>query len=300
MSEFLVIVYTTYYISYFINFIGIVQNIILFLVFSRKVFEKRTIRFYSKTLAIFDSFVVFNFACGLSNLIVGRSPIHYSDTICKIYFFISMGISPIPGWILVAFSIDQVISISLTRRYEFFRKRWFQYVMIVVILFLHCLIYFEVVFETNIQPIHIGNETVPWCDTRTTILPLVYLGISVSVPLAIVSATTIYIMRALFKSRNQVLSTRPSGPTGSSIRRARDLMFGFNSAILNILFIIFSFPIIVFYLIPIPNVILSNILKSFGFVFFYSHFATHFWIYFTVNSIFRNEVLILFCIRKRN
>lgn len=293
MSDLLKIVYSTYYLSYVINLIGLVENLISFLIFSRKSFQKSSIRFYCKSLAVFDSFVLFNFLCGFDSIFRGYSLIHYSEIVCKAYFFISMGISPIPGWILVVFSIDQVITISMTRRYNFFHKRWFKFLSLATILATHCAIYFQVIFLTNIQKISIANETIEWCDIRSTIMPFIYLIVSVSLPLIFVSITSIYIIRVLIKSRSKVMTIGCG-----SARRKRDLMFGFNSAILNILFIIFSFPIIVFYLWPIPDLYLSILLKSFGFVFFYSHFTTHFWIYFTVNSIFRHEVLLLFRIRQ--
>lgn len=305
MTEFISIVYISYYISYFINFIGIIENLLTFIIFSRKAFEKSPIRFYGKSLALFDSFVLFNLACGIVFISSGRYYIHTSEAVCKIFFFISMGISPIPGWILVTFSIDQTIKISMTKRFKFFHKSWFKYSLILAVVLIHCGIYSDVFMVTNINNIKIDdftNETLSWCDIRTDVLPFVYISVSVSIPLIFIIMTTFYIVRVLIKSKNRVSISEISSPKRlvNSSRRKHDLMYGFNSVILNILFIFFSLPIVVFYVMPISNLYISIILKSFGFVFFYSHFITHFWIYFIVNKIFRQEVLCLFHIRQQD
>ena len=83
--------------------IGLVGNFISFILFSRSPsFRKNSISIYSRALAIFDSFIIYqaivNFYLILDNYYIGM----YSDLTCKLIYYILYAFGSIPGWILIA------------------------------------------------------------------------------------------------------------------------------------------------------------------------------------------------------
>ena len=280
-----------------INFLTIIGSILSFIVFSRKAFQKNSIRIYCRALAIFDLYVIFNLAIGLTGQILDIQIISANNYICKIAYFITVGVSPIPGWILVVFSIDQLITVSMTKRFEFFKKQWFQYAIIIGIFIFHCALYSEVFILVNNRIAIIANVTYYSCDTNSYVVPLIYLVESSFVPFVIMIVTSSFIVRILVRSRRKIgLGTSTDS---SFVRRLRDLKFAFNSVILNLIFILFTTPLVIYYLLPKYDFVASYYINQITSIFFYLNFALHFWVHLSFNSIFRNELLILFCIRKR-
>ena len=280
-----------------INFITIVGSILSFIVFSRKAFQKSSIQVYFRLLAIFDLFGLFNFGLGLASLFVELQVISSTEFICKITYFITIAISPIPGWILVVLSIDQLITVSMTKRFAFFKKQWFQYTIIFGIFIFNCALYSQVFFQVNNIRIEISNVTYYSCDTNSLILPIIYLIESSFVPFVIMIVTSSFIVRILIRSRQRIGMRTTSN--SSLIRRIRDLKFAFNSVILNVLFILLSTPLVIYYLLPKFDFIMSYYFHTISDAIFYFNFALHFWVHFSFNSIFRKEFLILFRIKKK-
>ena len=123
-----------------INFMGIIGNVISFIVFSRKAFAHNPFRIYFRSLAIFDSFVVVNLIIGLISLVVRVNLINKNNYVCKFVYFVVVGVSPNCGWILAFFSIDELVRVSMTKRFTFVKKKRFQIGLIVcmfVFFFLH-------------------------------------------------------------------------------------------------------------------------------------------------------------------
>lgn len=79
-----------YKVIFVINFITIVGSILSFIVFSRKAFQKSSIRVYFRLLAIFDLFGLFNFGLSIASLFVDFQVISSTEFICKITYFITI------------------------------------------------------------------------------------------------------------------------------------------------------------------------------------------------------------------
>jgi hypothetical protein len=279
---------------YGVNFMTILGSLLTFIIFSRKAFEKSSISVYCKALAIFDLFVVFNLVSGLTSIISNISLNNDYDFFCKLIYFISTGISAIPGWILVAFSIDQLIIVCITDRFRFFKKRRFQYSLILGIAIFHCVLYSPVFFFTGVLNVTTENGTIKICQNSSFVMPILYLFESNIIPFTFIVVCTALIVRILFRSRKKI-ATELVVPRR---RQVRDLKFAFNSVILNILFIVFIIPLILSYILPL-DFSTFNFFNTVSFTLFYLNFALHFWIHLCFNSIFRKEFLILFRIIKR-
>lgn len=282
-------------LTFIINMFTICGSILSFITFSRKAFQKSSIGFYCKSLAIFDLFVLFVTVFGIASQILNVQLIASNDTICKIVYYISISSSPIQGWLLIVFSIDQLIAVSMTDRFGFVKKRWFQFSITLAIFIFHCGIYIPVFFNVGSISATFDNVTYYNCVSFSFQLSMTYLIEASFIPFVIMIIITVRIVRLLVKSRKR---TSIHSLNGISSVRARDFRFAFNSVILNILFILLTTPLVVYYVVPVKDFIFSGIFNLICFAFFYLNYALHFWVHLFVNSYFRNEVFIMLRFRR--
>jgi hypothetical protein len=185
-----------------INFLTIVGSILSFIVFSRKAFQKSSIRIYCRMLAIFDLYVIFNLIVGIYSQITyqGVQLIAYNSYLCKVSYYITYAFSSVPGWILVVFSIDQLIDVSMTKRFAFFKMKWFQIAIVLGIFIIHCALYSQVFVLVTNQVTIIGKVVAYSCDALSLAVPIIYLIESSLVPFLIMIITSSLILRILIRS----------------------------------------------------------------------------------------------------
>ena len=128
-------------------------------------------------------------------------------------------------------------------------------------------------------------------------MPIVYLTEACFIPIGILLLTTSLIIRVMVKSRNRTLlvslSSSKSSISQTNVRhrKARELKYAFNSIILNIVFVLCSTPLVVYYILPKTDYLASYVFNTFGFLFFYLNFSLHFWIHLMVNPVFKKELI---------
>lgn len=287
------------YIIYAVNFMTILGSLLSFIVFSRKAFEKSSVGIYCKSLAIFDLFVAFNLCVNIVSMIINIPLAYSNDAICKANSFITTGVSAVPAWILVAFSFDQLIIVSRIERFQFLKRKWFQYSIIFVIFIFHCALYSPIIVLASTNNSTHQNETIYSCDSNSNTLPIFYLIESSVMPFLFLIISVSFIVRILIKSRQKVSTVQGSALVAR--RRRHDFKFAFNSIILNILFIVLSAPVVLNFIINNQSDYwLFNFINTICNLFFYLNYALHFWIHLTFNSIFRNEFLVLFRIKRNH
>lgn len=282
-------------VTYIINIIGLIGSVLGFAVFSRKAFSKNSIGVYFKSLAIFDLFPIFNSGFGIVSLIIDYDLFNLTNWACKLVHTASFAISAVPGWILVAFSVDQLILVSNTKRFSYFQTKHFQYWLISGLFFIHLVIYSPSVFYVSSQNVTTANGTAQVCIFDfSCILPAVYLIESSIVPFSIMMITTIWTCKLLFDSRRNLEKNNPSSIQNSSLRKSRDIRFAVNSIILNILFIVLGMPLVIrSYVFPFEDYYENEYYKTICFIFWYINFTSHFFIGLCVNSLFRREFFIM-------
>ena len=292
-----------YFLIYAINFMTILGSIFSFVIYSRKAFEKSTIRIYCRALAIFDLFMLVPFLVGFIGALQNISITTENDFWCKFVNFIAVGLSPIPGWILVVFSFDRLIAVSMTKRFEFAKKKWFQYSLIAGLFIFHCGLYSPVFVLVGILNFTTsdGSYKSTSCDTTSLVIPIIYLVESSIVPFIIIIITTAWIVRLLIKSRRRTSVAQELGNRRRSITiKGKELKFAFNSVALNVLLVVLLSPFLFHYIFPEEDYYLNDVVTTFCFMFAYLNYALHFWVHLVVNSVFRNEVLVILRIRKVN
>lgn len=282
--------------------LGCVGNFLSFIVFSRRAFRKSSINIYCRALAIFDCFtvvyVVFNTGSDTDQLdfLISLK----NNPGCKAFFFLIVSLSPVSGWILVVFSIDQIVSISGSRRLlRFIKNKRFQVSVIAALAISHLLLYLIVLFRLEVvdSPIAPGlNITTPLCSVNnqplTRIMESVYLLEANVLPFLIMMLTTGYILRVLHVSTSRLSSFAANQSTVTSLAinsRYKQRKFALNSVALNVLFIVLTCPLVIGYLVISGNVLYDILVQRTLALFFFLNYSIHFATHFVVNSVFRRQ-----------
>ena len=293
------------YSIYAMNFLAIIGSVFTYVIFFKKVFRKNTIGFYCRSLAFCDLFIIYNLIVGIAQIVMNNfTLVENNNWLCRTISYISPVFSSMSGWILVAFSLDQLINVSMTKRFAFFKKRWFQYSVLFGLFTFHCLFYVPNFLYSESKNIKINvNVNYTICGNKSLVLPIALLVESSILPLITLLMLTSLIVRYLTKSRNKTFNVEMSNFSFSSNhimqqKRAKDMKFAFNLVILNVMHIFLTSPAIIVSAIQFTNLEVYLIVYVISHFFFSLNFALHFWIHFCVNSVFRKEFLTLIRIKK--
>jgi hypothetical protein len=283
--------------------IGLIGQLLSFLVFSRKKFTKCSISVYFRALAIADCFTVYRFVYDIFSYFYDIKISTQSNFMCKMSYFIVTGLSPISVWILAAFSIDKMIhALGKSKKFAFIEKKSFQYATVLVIVSVHCFIYSYLPIMIQLKQVtrSNGNTSVicflPNIPHYKYISGLILVEANV-VPFGLMMLTTLVIVKCLIQSRTKL---ERSQRRSLQERRRKDAKFAVNSVILNVCSVIFQMPIALSFLV-LPNP--GN--KKFSLIFtiiiflFYLSYSIRFFVHCTFNRVFRQEFLLMLRVKKQ-
>jgi hypothetical protein len=92
--------------------IGIIGNIVSIIVFSRKTFRNNSISTYCISLAIFECLSISELITDVIRVVYNEKITDQNDASCKIIFYIITIMNPIQACLLVAFSVDKLLSMK--------------------------------------------------------------------------------------------------------------------------------------------------------------------------------------------
>ena len=269
--------------------IGLVGNILTFLVFSRKKFQKNSISVYCRALAIFDSFIVYIAVVQVYFIFYSTFLAMLSDSMCKLYFFVTLPFSSIPGWILIAFSIDKIL--NLRKVGNTMKRPIIHYSIIAAIVISNLLLYIEVPIFIKLTPVNVFGMTLMVCDTGflsfSEALNVVFLIEGSLLPFVLLCISSLFTVKLLRDSRKQVAAISSSVDK----RKRREIKFAITSIAFNVLFIVLKMPLLICSIIGYGEA--NFIFEQFANFFFYSNFSIGFFIHFASNSLFRSEFLLM-------
>lgn len=278
--------------------IGFIGNVISFLIFSRKTFRKNSISTYCRALAIFDMLIVYQLVIDLASLDNVYLP-YLNDSLCKFYYFATVVVTTVPGWILVTFSLDKTLSMRRNNKIVVLKKKWFQWLVVTLIALINLLIYLEIPIDLKLEP-YPFYPNLYYCDWST--LPyfkaiiFLYLFESGLVPFAIMLASSIFTIYMIRKSRRSV---ERAGKI-DTIRRSRDIKYAISSLAFNFLYVTLKIPLIILYILFAYNLSINDYFATVAIFMFFLNSSASFFIHFASNLLFRKEFFIMLRIRKIN
>jgi hypothetical protein len=294
--------------------IGLLGNLVSFVVFSRRVFANYSISVYYRALAISDCFIIYRLVYEMFNYLGNIRLNVQSHAWCKLHYYIATGLSPISEWILVAFSVDKMIHVLGKKKWApFIERKPFQLSVVLFITLFHCLVYLFVPIMLQLKEKResstIGggggnnnSEMLSYVCVFENIDNHQYLnGFILTeanlIPFVLMMITTSVTIKQLFKSRTK-LERRQNKPMRE--RKLKDVKFAVNSVVLNSVSAIFQVPVSLSYLIKLEDPMSYQLFCTVSLFLFYLSYSMTFFVHILFNSIFRNEFLLMSGIRKKH
>ena len=275
--------------------IGIIGNVMSIIVFSRKTFRNNSISTYCIALAMVEFFTLVQLITDVYYLAYKKYLPNESDTFCKLLFSIGTYLGSIQPWILVAFSVDKLLSMR-TRSIDLLKKKWFQWSIVAAIVLLHLAIYISIPIFIRIREIYPGYFN---CDYSSISFYNINMIINIpdvfTIPIIIMMVSSILTIRKLFKSRNSVEKIGKL----TKERKSRDHKYAITSMIFNAMFIVFKVPSIIFFTLFAFYSYYDVYFYTISLFLHYLNMSLSFFVHFMTNSLFRREFLSLFRFSRR-
>lgn len=264
---------------------------------------------------------------------------HQSRITCKLFYYMSASLGKIPSWLQALFAIDQCLDSNKRNLIMKKLKSQISLILAIItshlVIYVPMLFIMDVYQYSAFHHQHVlaNNTRVDVMISSSVcglakksypltskIMPIMALIDGSLVPFLIMMITTGLIMRSLIVSRKNVESNGIRATTttttvfsDSIINRnrrntslisrnrnvKREFKFGVNAMVLNVLFILLTAPINLAYIVPIGGEH-AKLVQAIFLLLYYTNYSTRFLTSFCVNSIFRNECLVLLRIRSDN
>ena len=274
--------------------IGLFGNVLTFIIFSRSAFKKNSISIYCRALAVIDCFIINELASNIGFVFFDYLIFVMSEFGCKLSFYVNMSFASISAWILIAFSIDKVL--SMKNRAKFIKKRSFQYAVISVIVLIHLIAYLVPLYFVRV--VISKTELLCYLESFGGVIVLVCLIEGSLIPFIFMIGSSIISIRMI---RNSTRTIRNHVNECDILNRStRDFKYAITSITFNALFVVLKMPIVIVAILEsfIPDI--SRVALCVTYLLYFIYFSCGFLIHLVSNSIFRRELLILFRLRKPN
>lgn len=279
----------------FIILSGIVGNVSVIAVYSRKRFQRDPTRNLWRLLAIVDFFCVNQMWKHFINHVTnGNIEIETMSSIsCKLLAYTSHLYS-VSAWLLVYISVDRFFSIINQRISQIIQRRFVQIITCSLIFLVNIAYFSQTLIYIDLQPAlpdkKIECTQVKKYSTIITVFYSIDMVISAILPYAVMSLCSFHLIYTIHRQRSFSFFTS----TAEKKREQRDLKFSIRILIMSVLFLLSNLPISIFYVANLTSSLVFYMLDDL----YYFGFVVNFFVYYCVHSVFRNEFLLMIHWRK--
>ena len=303
-----------HYVSILIALIGIWGNLLTFIVFSRKKFQNVSFSFYMRVKMFADTIILLNSFKHFWAFIFDVYFVYTADIVCKLSEYVIYVCGTSSFGILAMISFDRLITIVYPQKFSFIRKAYFQILALVVIFAINISIYmpmaiFSELKIANTTGINNSIELVKNCIITdlgvAQYLQMAGLIEAIIMLCVINNILTIAIITFIFKSRKKFASSNLNNNknNNNNSTAVRDRKFAINSVVLNLMYFLCKLPLLIILTLSTFNLLkLEQIgmLFTIGVAIYTIENACSFFINIFVNSLFYEEIAIMFNIRMSN
>jgi hypothetical protein len=275
--------------------IGFIGNLLTIIIFLRKTFRNNSISTYCISLAAVECLAIFQMINDIGYIANNAYIINQTELGCKFFSMNGMLITIIPPYIMVAFSIDKLLSMR-TNSIAIIKKKWFQWSIVAAIVIFNTALYICYPILIKRSEIFPGYFI---CNPTTIGFFQIFIIVTIFetslIPFLILTTVSILTIRALFKSRNSVERTGNL----SKDRKSRDRRFAISSVTFNTMYIVLQMPSAVYFTLVAFYSYYDAYYFAGANLLFYLNCSLGFVIHIVTNSLFRREFLILFRLDNR-
>ncbi len=280
----------------FICLLGMIGNMVSFIVFSRKKFKNTLFSIYFRFIIITDSFTliftIIDYLKYKHNIDIELK----GEAFCKLTLYLIYAVAPLNGWVLVVVAFDRLINIKNSSSCLKLRKNKPTQLKICILFLVFNLVYYTPMikfkkYRMSSSYDEIKNETIInyecILDDSNGLIYIIDFFHSTIFPFFFMILFTCLTLFYLFKSRTKIKSNKNS-------IKSKDLKFALTSISLNLCFLFLNFPIVLFLLLSNYFELISSNLDLFyviGSTFYYMNYGNVFYINILVNSLFKNELV---------
>lgn len=298
--------YIFVYVDFIVGIIGIVGNLIVIFIFSRSNLAKYSFSFYTRAKAVADTLLI---AFGMRlwvRFFYDIDPQLLNQFSCLFWGYGDYVLGVLGQFYLVLMSFDRVLLIIYPNRFQIFRKKWFQAVLVLVVTVYTLIVNIPFVSNTKLTDFLLAPGFIlTVCFTPSNIVTIqAYISLSHVLLLGLIANSGINFKLFLFirSSRNKVAASNnneSSRRTQKNDRKFAIISIGiglitfvgkFASGVLNTVMIASANLNLDQYMLMITLALL---------IFFFDGVIT-FFLNIWLNSAFREEFLFVLGLRKSN
>lgn len=288
-----------------IGTMGILGNLLVIILFSRRSLHKYSYSLYIRFKAVFDlTFLLFNMR-NWARTVLGADLELVSPFACAFFGYMDYFLGTVSQTILLIISIDRLFTVVYSNRFQIFRKRWFQYLLLLAAIVYGLCLNIMIPINKTILEIPIGNNQVlRYCylssDLTAKQIWIATINV-IGVILTVNSLISFKLFMHIRSSRNKVASYGGNNNQSSERKQKNDrkftiaaigqsiFVFGFKltGGLLNV--VVLSIDIRVDLLIMIYTIAIMFLIVE-G--------VTSFLVNYFVNTTFREEFMTVFCCRE--
>ena len=280
-----------------LGFIGLVSEILIISVFGRKRLRDNSYAFYCILIACFEITICLQTFRLWSAFMFDANIDLVSQFFCAISEYLPYSASTTSLWLYVLISLDRVVTIAYSNRFQLLKKRRFQIFLAVFAIVGNFLMYIELPLSFKLLTIYGTNQTI--CS-----IPNDIFNIQMWITFTNIFIINLVVINLLnFKMIHYLITTRNSLHLLNSNRRSviKDRKFALSTVCINIACFISKTPLCVallvsYYLeLSLDTVrLLFTICVMINMLFYALSFA----IYMLVNSIFFDEFYLIIGLKK--
>lgn len=286
--------------------LGLLGNSIGFIVFSHKRMATHLGRNMYRSLAVVNSaYLVYIVLINLFERIKLDVKLN-SKLECKILTYFEFSVGAVSAWILVYISIEKYISIRFATQVKLIRSNWIQFLIVTLILLFNLvyyvpfLVFFTLIESHNSTLTNYNNNTtlIECSSNQNILLKTMDLINSTVLPFCGMLTMSILLSYLILSIKLRFVKLADMTSSTSQLRMLqKEIKYGIVSVLMNFNFLILNFPICLIDLLS------GDVTKESAWYFvscylFYASFSTNFYIFALFNSSFRNELLVLFRLKK--
>lgn len=285
------------YLGLALNIIGLIGNILMFLIYFKPNLRKLSVSVYFRAMALSNLFMNLELLIRVYVIkLLFNYTLHAHFRIaCKLINFNIYAVGPMSAWFEVAASLDRFLTIVFPQRFNLIRKSKFliptaiSIVIYNIIVYSYILVAFDLIERKNNRT----NESFLICayifNQDARILETIDLVNSTLVPFTIMILTSLSLFLVVLHSRRRSGTER-----GIHHNSKRDVKFGMTLIFMNLAFVLCHVPKRLFILTrnvlnfdenPYAMIILSGLVLFL----FYAYYSVCFFIQLAVNSLIQKE-----------
>lgn len=273
--------------------IGLIGNLFLIVIYSRKKLSKLSLSMYFRCQAIS---CVCNSILQITDYSLEEFQIKkQSDIACKLLGYFTRAFIPMAAWFEVIASLDRFLTIVFPIRFKFLQKQLVQRIVVACLVAFIMLSSSWLFFVYGVVPrSQFQSQQCFLADIK--LVSLISLIIGSLVPFVLMSVLSIATLVGVLRGRKRLTIFTAINNRDWYLKRMRDLKFGVTLLVLNLLFLLFNFPqhlSIVLninpfdpYEDPIKTYVFARILYAL----YQAYYSIVFFVQLAVNNIVRQEL----------